>query len=113
MLWLQSFTLGAILIWVVTISARWSFGSLYSRGCYYQGGVIIQRLRYARGDAIIPMRTDELAPYGAGCGVLYFLVWDLSCATVMYVSNPGHLQVMSLIKPEIVSFGQKKAIIKY
>ena len=28
------------------LSARWSFGLLYSRGCYFQGGIIIQRLWY-------------------------------------------------------------------
>ena len=28
------------------LRARWSFGLLYSRGCYFHGGVIIQRLRY-------------------------------------------------------------------
>ena len=31
------------------LSARWSFGLLYSRGCYFQGGVIIQRLLYTDG----------------------------------------------------------------
>ena len=24
------------------LSARWSFGALYSRGCYFQEGIIIQ-----------------------------------------------------------------------
>ena len=30
------------------LSARYSFGALYSRGCCIQGGVIIQRLRYVQ-----------------------------------------------------------------
>ena len=34
------------------LSARRSFGSLYSRGCYFQGGVIIQRLRHTLNSRI-------------------------------------------------------------
>ena len=36
------------------LSARWSFGSLYSRGCYFQGGVIIRRLQYRHHREVHP-----------------------------------------------------------
>ena len=41
------------------LSARWSFGSLYSRGCYFRGGVIIQRLRYTHLSSVYPPLTPS------------------------------------------------------